>query len=307
MRKEIKIGISAVIILVVFIWGLNFLKGKNFFTSANLYYAVYSDVGGLQNSSAVITNGLTIGHVSNIGFKEGDVSKIVVEVSVDKAFQIPSDSKLQIYNTDFLGSKGVKLLMGSSTRMAVKGDTLQSQVDADLMKAIQNVVMPLTDNASTLMSSMDSLIQNLNQVFNETTRLNIQKIIAQIENLVDSEDEHVKSLVTNLESFSSNLEQQNDKISQVLTNLETATNSLSGADINEAVNRISEVAEGLQAIIAQVNTGEGTLGQVVYGDSVYMSVQKALTDLDLLFNSIREKPQDYVQFSVFQRKAKVNK
>ena len=44
MNKEIKVGIIGVIGLVFFYLGSNFLKGIDFFSPINRYYAVYENV-----------------------------------------------------------------------------------------------------------------------------------------------------------------------------------------------------------------------------------------------------------------------
>ena len=38
MKKEVKIGITGIVALVVLFLGINFLKGKNLFSSTNTYF-----------------------------------------------------------------------------------------------------------------------------------------------------------------------------------------------------------------------------------------------------------------------------
>ena len=73
MSKELKTGIIAVIIIVISIWGFNFLKGQNILDGGSRVFKVeYVEIGGLTNSSAVTINGLKVGKVDNIEF---DTSK----------------------------------------------------------------------------------------------------------------------------------------------------------------------------------------------------------------------------------------
>ena len=104
MQKEIRIGLVAVLIFVAFIMGLNFLKGKDVFTSSRSYYAVYPDVNGLQKSSPVMTNGMTVGYVGDISVLHGDMSRIVVEINVKKSLQVPTNSVMEICSADLLGT-----------------------------------------------------------------------------------------------------------------------------------------------------------------------------------------------------------
>lgn len=55
MSKELKLGIVTVGIIIIFIWGFNFLKGKNLFASGTRIFQVeYAKIGGLSKSSPSI-------------------------------------------------------------------------------------------------------------------------------------------------------------------------------------------------------------------------------------------------------------
>ena len=47
-HKEIKIGFFVTAIIAMFLWGLNFLKGRNVFTTQQQYFAVFDNVAALR-------------------------------------------------------------------------------------------------------------------------------------------------------------------------------------------------------------------------------------------------------------------
>ena len=60
MKREIKVGLFAVAVLIVG-WGvIRFLKGSEVFSSSNTYYAYYTQVGGLQPASHVMISGVAV-------------------------------------------------------------------------------------------------------------------------------------------------------------------------------------------------------------------------------------------------------
>ena len=53
IRREFKIGVFAVIVLLVSWWGIKWLGGQNLLKNSNIYYVYFDDVTGLMESSRV--------------------------------------------------------------------------------------------------------------------------------------------------------------------------------------------------------------------------------------------------------------
>ena len=68
MKSELKIAIVGILTLFILVWGINFLKGNNILVQSQAYYSIYDNIDGLESSSPVRINGLTVGNVSNIYF-----------------------------------------------------------------------------------------------------------------------------------------------------------------------------------------------------------------------------------------------
>src|SRR5258705_11296567 len=103
VSKEVKIGLIVFTAVVILFYGVNYLKGRDFFTNEKLIYAVYSRVEGLSPSHIVEVNGLKIGLVSGITLTPDHSGKIVVSMHIKKDLKIPRNSIAQIVSTDFLG------------------------------------------------------------------------------------------------------------------------------------------------------------------------------------------------------------
>ena len=87
--KEIKAGLIAVLAIVGFILLFQFMKGKSFFTTDNVFYAKYDNVEGLEVSSPVSINGLKVGQVDEIKPITDKTGKIhfVIKTTVSDEFQ----------------------------------------------------------------------------------------------------------------------------------------------------------------------------------------------------------------------------
>ena len=55
----------------------------------------------------------------------------------------------------------------------------------------------------------------------------------------------------------------------------------------------------VNTILNKIDKGEGTLGQLINNDSLYNKLTNASKDLDLLIIDIKQHPDRYLNFSIF--------
>ena len=123
LNKEIKVGVLIVLGLAFLYWGINFLGGRNFFSKTKIFYAVYDQVNGLAEANWVMINGVKVGEVREISFMDIK-GRVLVEFAIKNDVQIPKNSIARIYSSDVLGSKAIEIVLGESTELVKKGDTL---------------------------------------------------------------------------------------------------------------------------------------------------------------------------------------
>ena len=95
MSKELKTGVVAVVIIALFIWGFNFLKGHNLFSGSSRHFFIeYNDINGLNEASLVTINGLQVGKVKDIKFNTNSdrKGKLIVEISLQNDFKFSKNS-----------------------------------------------------------------------------------------------------------------------------------------------------------------------------------------------------------------------
>lgn len=111
--REIIIGTSVLIALLVLVFGINYLKGVNIFKDSNYYYASYTNVTGLAQSAPITLNGYKVGLVKEIAYEYDNPGHVKVELSLDKKLRLPEGTEAVIV-TDMLGTSTIELRMGTS-------------------------------------------------------------------------------------------------------------------------------------------------------------------------------------------------
>jgi len=305
-KKEARIAVIITLIIFLFFWGFNFLKGRNLFSSYKYYHACFEKIDGLQKSNAVTLNGYVVGLVSDIQFASEKLDRLVVEIGVKKNFKIP-DNSVMVITSDLLGSKTIVLILGDSETIVENGGVLTGSIAPDLVGSITDKFIPIADNANKLMVSIDSLLQILHHTFDDHTQKNIQSIVANVEQLVSVERRKISAILANFESVSGNLKKSNEDISKLIANLNTFSETLAASDVKSTVDNANRSLTQLNTLLSGINEGQGTLGKLAKDDSAYIYLQRSLNSLDMLLIDLRENPKDYVHFSLFGKKSKEKK
>ncbi|MCE9539964.1 MAG: MlaD family protein, partial [Bacteroidetes bacterium] len=123
ISKEVRVGIVTVIAIGFFIYGFNYLKGRDLFSTQRKFYAIYNDIDGLVEANPLMINGYKVGLVGKIKLTQDTTSHIVITLLLDDEVLIPKNSIAKVISSDILGSKAVQLILGSGTDYAVDGDT----------------------------------------------------------------------------------------------------------------------------------------------------------------------------------------
>lgn len=320
IKREFKVGIIFVAAIAFFIWGFNYLKGKDVFQQQRKFYAIYDKVDGLVPASIVIINGLQVGSVEDVYFYKEHSGKILVSFLINDDLPIPVNSIARIISYDLIGTKAIKIILKESGIYAENGDTLASEVQASLGEEVNRQMLPLKLKAENLMLSIDSVMEVIRYVFNVETRKhlaksfeNIQFTIANlkstthnIDTLVYSQKNRLDRIIGNVESITANLKNNDEEINNILTNFSAISDSLAKAKIATTLINVNKTLEDVATIVEKINKGEGTLGLLIDDDDLYKQIEDVVDDVDQLIEDIKYNPNRYLHFSVFGRNPNKN-
>jgi phospholipid/cholesterol/gamma-HCH transport system substrate-binding protein len=69
--------------------------------------------------------------------------------------------------------------------------------------------------------------------------------------------------------------------------------------LNRTSVALDRAATSLEAVLARVNAGEGTLGRLSRDDSLYVALTRAASEIGLLAADIRANPRKYLNLEIF--------
>ena len=303
LSKEFKAGFVFLLSIVLLVYGLKYLKGLNVFQTDKSYFAVYSDVDGLQVGSSITLNGFKVGMVSDMYLI--DNHKLLVTLNINRFDSIPINSVCKIINQDLMGTKGVALIMGNSLSFAHIGDTLLSGMENSLQDEVNAQILPLKNKAEELIGSVDSLLVIVAAVLNKNTRNNLSNSIksldetfeilsrtmVKVDSVVYKNDKRISKIIANLETITTNLNDSTFGLKTILNNLSSITDSLSNSNIISLVENVNKISY-------KINTGSGSLTKLMNDENLYNNLEKSTSQLAELIEDIKKNPKRYVTFSI---------
>ena len=309
LSREVRTGLVVTVGIALAFWGINYLKGIDFFTSQRQVFAVYNQVEGLTSSNPVMVNGMKVGMIHQLTLLPN--GKIIVSLHVTNKVVVPSNSTAEIFSTDLLGSKGIRLNFGDSHTEMKDGDTLVSIVQQSLADQVNAQVAPIKAKAENLLASIDSILLTVRGVFNENTKANLKHSFESINNSLTSIEHiasnmdtvlakqgHLREIFTNLESITSNFKKNNDNISKIISNFSSISDTLAQSNISQTIKNAERTLEQTSTLFEKVNRGEGSLGQLATNDSLFTNLNSSAKNLDELLKDLQKNPKKYFKVSV---------
>ena len=304
LSREIKTGIIVIGGILLFILGFSYLKSTPIFDDSKTFYVVYDHVGGLQPGTQVSINGYAVGKVNDIRFKDSS-GKLLVTFSVDKSFEFSKNSPAELYDTGIIGGKGIQIQpVFDGAPPAKNGDTLPSSTRPGLTELVQQKLTPLQLKIEGAVTHADSLLFNFNQVLDENTRQNLRETISGLKEVVASFQKTSNGLNDLLADNRSRIDSTLDNIGQVSANLARLSDTLSTSGLGQTIASLESTLGHLNSVLARMENGEGTMGRLLRDDSLYVNLNEASRQLELLLQDFRLNPKRYVNVSVFGKKQK---
>ncbi|MFT3844560.1 MAG: MlaD family protein [Lacibacter sp.] len=310
VSNETKVGALTVIAVTLLVLGYNFLKGKSLINKSDVVYARFSDVGPLEISNMVKIKGVRIGNVYKIQPADKDVSEVIVTITMTEDVNIPKNS-VAVINGSLTGSASINIIPGNAASFIQYGDTLISEKNPDLISKVMENIDPVMANIKHAVDSLKLVLGNLNSLFDENTKANIKSAVANLNTssahlsvLLNTKDGALAKTLNNAQTFTGNLNTNNEKLNATIENLKITSQKLSEVQIKETVTNLNNTITQLQAILQKANKGDGSLGMLINDPKLYNNLQNTSRSLNILLDDLKVHPKRYINISVFGKKDK---
>lgn len=305
MKTEIKVGLVGLGILILLFFGIKFLKGIDIFNKEVSYHVLYKDVSGMHESNYIYLNGMKVGYIKDIKALDNRAENFLVTISISSKVNMTKDSKIVLFNADMLGSKALRLELGHG-ELLHKGDTITGEIEIGMLDKLGTAITPMAENLDSILSATKSILNQQNRDNIQRTLANLEStsrklndISQQFDGLIDSEKNKIKNIIANTESITTNLKDNNERLSNIISRIDQITDTVAQANIGSTLSETSRTIERLNKVLGIIENGKGNLGLLINDEGLYRNLNESARKLEALIEDIKANPKKYVKISVF--------
>lgn len=252
-RAVVSLGVF-VMVCVVAAFGLIAVFANLRFSDQRHYYALFSDVSGLEVNDFVRIAGVEVGQVQKISIN--DDSTAVVEFTAEPSVVLTEGTKAAIRWANPIGDRYVSLLEGTGgTRPLKPGDTIplaqtEPALDLDtLLGGFRPLFRALNpDEVNTLSSALIQAFQGEGETIDSFLTQ-----AAQATHTLANRDQLIGEVIGNLTTVLGSLNDQSDQFAKTIDSLSTMVSGLADrrSDITNAVAYTNAAAASIADLMSQ--------------------------------------------------------
>lgn len=281
---EIKVGITVLLGLIVFLWVLGWAKNFTLSSSDNLVKVIFSNVSGLEIGNNVTVNGVRKGHVKDFVIQG---SNVIVTLSINSEVDMRKDAKFSLESTDLMGGRKIEVNPGTSDQDIDLSELQQGTYISDiagmisLFSDIQDKIGIIANESVKTLKGINSLLDDENFIVGiKTSVANLNNLTAKLDKVLTENQENIKEITENTKSITSDtkvfIQQNKENITQSLNNL------------NIVLTKSDSLITSLNYLAQQTATGGNNLGKILYDDSLYYDLTNSIKTLKELSTIILE-------------------
>ncbi len=283
--------ISAIVLLY---FGFNFLKGIDFFSSSNKYYAIYKNVDKLTESNQIFLNGYAVGRVSDVIIQQNK-DRVLVELSIESDIVV-NKASTAVLNGELLGGRFIQLMVGNSDEILKPKDTIRSDIAKGLSDFITENAEPVAANLQTTLRKLNTMLDTLNRstVMLNKIFANLQGTPKLLNNSIINLNSKVGEMAGTFQKVGNNLNTTLVDLKPTLANFKTLSDSLKRLQLSGTINKAQQTLNKLNQTLSALNSGNNTASKLMTEDSLYVNLNSLLNNLDSVANHFNKNPRHFM-------------
>jgi len=277
-KTEIKVGITVVSGILIFIWILGWAKNFQLATSEIELKVLFSNVSGLQIGNDVTINGIKKGFVKDYYINQNSV---IVIVSLDNSVDLREDAVFKIEMTDLMGSKKIEIYPGQSNEALDLTATHTGVFQSDLtglmtsLGSMETDFKIIIDDVKKSLTSVNTyLMDDKIKADLKSTLSNMNKISEKLNTMITQNQNDFREIVTNTKDITAETKEF------LQTNRDNLNSSI--LELNSVLKKSDSLFTKINFLADETISGNNNVGKILYDDSLMINLSQTMQQVNEL-------------------------
>jgi phospholipid/cholesterol/gamma-HCH transport system substrate-binding protein len=275
--NELKVGVLTIVAVVLAIWGIlrtddrpaGAMKGYTL-------YATFDSAEGVFVTTPIRLAGVDVGSVRKIAL-DGTRAKLTIEMQGD--VKVPTDSYAELKGEGVLGDKFVRLVVGASSEILGPEEPIPTRSGGADLDQLQNKMDLIADDVKAITGVLRE------QAEDETLNLQIHQTVDNVEALTASLRAMTEANRGEVDAIADNLKEASQSL-QKLVDTTSADMDAQMKALQQVTEKLDRAMSDVQSITGNVDSGQGTLGQLVNSTETIDRVNDTVEQVQDVVDSI---------------------
>jgi phospholipid/cholesterol/gamma-HCH transport system substrate-binding protein len=292
---ELRVGLVVVLALAILVVGIIWVKGIRFNQTQNTYSVIFPDVGALKVGDPVSVSGVEKGKVRKIQLYRGNVL-VALDLAADVVLK--KDAKFMVRNIGLMGERFVAVQTGYSDTLLDLSHPAVGHYDTGIPE-VMGRMGEVIDKLSRLVENLEGVLGTKwsSESMLETIK-NLKEVSHNLNLLLDRNQGKFDQTMDDLSYSSGELKKI---VSENKEKLQSTVDNFGEASIKlgNIVTTLDTLSMSLKKLSSKIESGEGTLGQLVNDTTLYDQIKKTTQHVDDLILDIKKNPKKYLKVTLF--------
>jgi len=283
-KAELKVGITVIVALIIFLWILGWAKNFSFNSNEKQLSIKFQNVAGLVVGDLVSVQGIKKGYVNSL---KTENNSVIVDVILSENVNLKKDAQFSIMMVDLMGGKKIEINPGISTSEMDYTQIQQGYFLGDISTAmatlgsVQNDLVAVIGEVKVTLISVNKLLSDSEFTDNlQSSVASLNLLIKKTDNILSQNSNSISELIKNSNEFVSNSNQF------ILENKDEINTSFS--NINQLVKSTDSLVIKLNSFFVEVENKDNNLGKLLYDKELVDNLSFTLKKLKELSDTINK-------------------
>lgn len=297
-KKEIRVGIVALLSLIVLIAGITIGKGLIVGVSQNTLSFTFPSSGGIEIGAPIFINGVKRGSVISTENINGGVA---IAGSIDDITDLHPDAQAKISMLEITGGKKIDITPGMAPGNLDISKPIAGTISADATELI-SLVGDLGADASVTVKRLDSVLAQANSLLSDgivvkqlrNTIKNADELMTTLNALMGDNKENMRDLIKDLGALAKDaklaVNNNEPKLRSILTKLDSLAGSGQRlmAKTDTALAGVTDLTVETKGMMKDIKTNGSFINKLLYDKTTSKSIDTTLQRVNDLLLKIHE-------------------